>query len=164
MSGGEVVMGDNRAVHECFMQIAGYGHRISSEALREAMDVSPTLRLFLLRFVLSQQVQTEHTALANAQAQLEERLCRWLLMCHDRVDGDVLELTHEFISTMLGVRRAGVTLAIHMLEGRGLIQAERGRIRVADREGLEAGAGGIYGKPEAEFERLVGISLTRSTP
>lgn len=159
MSGTAVVMGGDRSPHECFMQAGGEGHRVSSEALREAMEISPTLRLFFLHYVHALMIQTEHTALANAQALLEERLCRWLLMCHDRLDGDELSLTHEFLATMLGVRRPGMTMAIQMLHSRGLIRALRGSVEIIDREGMEACGDGIYGVPEAEYRRLVGISF-----
>jgi DNA-binding transcriptional MocR family regulator len=92
--------------------------------------------------------------LANGQAKLEERLARWLLMCHNRVKGDEMTLTHEFLATMLGVRRAGVTIALHMLESQGLIRATRGVVTIQDREGLEEAADGSYGQPEAEYRRL----------
>lgn len=141
------------------MQVGGEGIRISSNDLREAMDASPTLRLSFLRFVQSLRVQTEQTALANAQAQLEERLCRWLLMCHDRLDGDDLPATHEFLATMLGVRRAGVTTGIQTLQSRGLIRATRGSIEIIDRDGMAVCADGIYGVPEAEYQRLVGVNF-----
>ncbi len=71
-------------------------------------------------------VQASATAFANAEHTVEMRLARWLLMCHDRVDGDDLALTHEFLSMMLGVRRPGVTTALHILEGNGLIRAQPG--------------------------------------
>jgi CRP-like cAMP-binding protein len=80
-------------------------------------------------------------------------LARWLLMVHDRQDGDNLALTHEFIAVMLGVRRSGVTDALHELEGKSLVRASRGAIRILSRKGLIALAGGIYGVPEAEYER-----------
>jgi CRP-like cAMP-binding protein len=162
MSGIAVVMGDDRSSLQCFMQVGGEGQRIASEALRDAMEASPGLRLFLLRFVHALMAQTTQTVLADAQARLEERLCRWLLMCHDRINGDVLPLTHDFLATMLGVRRAGVTMAVHVLEGRGLIRAERGSIMINDREGLEIGAGGTYGVAEAEYQRLMGINASGS--
>jgi CRP-like cAMP-binding protein len=101
-------------------------------------------------------VQTSHTALSNSRASIEERLARWLLMAHDRVDGDALGVVHEFLALMLGVRRPGVTVAIHMLEARGLIHSARGRIDVLDRKGLEKAANGFYGVPESEYERLLG--------
>ena len=76
---------------------------------------------------------------------METRLARWLLMCHDRVDGDDIQITHDFLSMMLGVRRAGVTTTIHILEGNGLIRAKRGVITVLDRDKLEELADNAYG-------------------
>ena len=75
-------------------------------------------------------------------------------MAHDRVDGDEIVLTHEFVALMLGVRRPGVTIAINLLERSGLIRTNRGAICVIDREGLEESSNGAYGVPEAEFRRL----------
>ena len=77
-------------------------------------------------------------------------------MAHDRLDGDDLPLVHEFLALMLGVRRAGVTVALQELEAEGVIRAQRGRITVLDREGLEELADGSYGVPEDEYKRLMG--------
>ena len=101
-------------------------------------------------------VQTAQTAVANARAKIEERLARWILMAHDRLDGASLPLTHEFLSLMLGVRRAGVTEALHALEALKLIRSGRGQIVVLNRKGIERKAGDAYGAPEAEFRRLIG--------
>lgn len=100
-------------------------------------------------------VQTAQTALVNGHHKLEERLARWLLMVHDRVDGDRFNLTHEFLATMLGVRRPGVTMALHVLEGRGVIRSKRSEVIVIDRDGLEELAAGSYGVPEAEYSRIM---------
>jgi CRP-like cAMP-binding protein len=154
MSGTTIVLGGDRSPHETFMQIGGVGQRIATAAFQEALARSPTLRTALLRYVQAFTVQTAYTALANGQAKLEERLARWLLMCHNRVKGDEMTLTHEFLATMLGVRRAGVTIALHMLESQGLIRATRGVVTIQDREGLEEAADGSYGQPEAEYRRL----------
>jgi hypothetical protein len=81
-------------------------------------------------------------------------LARWLLMAQDRIADDELLLTHEFLSLMLGVRRAGVTVALQHFEMTGLIAAGRGSIVIKERDGLEEAANGLYGAPEAEFERL----------
>ncbi|MGV1848712.1 Crp/Fnr family transcriptional regulator [Rhizobium sp. L80/93] len=86
---------------------------------------------------------------------VRERLARWLLMCHDRTDGDNLVLTHEFLAMMLGVRRTGVTEAIQILEGDRLIKATRGHLRILDRERILKIAGGCYGVPEREYEHLM---------
>jgi CRP-like cAMP-binding protein len=161
MSGQVVVMGNDLAPHSCFMQIEGGGLRMSADALRRCMEDAPGIRIFFLRYFQSVSLQTSHTALANGMARLEERLSRWLLMTHDRVSGDELTLTHEFISVMLGVRRAGVTVALNLLEGRGLVEASRGVIKVVDRPGLEEAAGRSYGPPEDEYERLIGVRLRK---
>jgi CRP-like cAMP-binding protein len=87
---------------------------------------------------------------------LDVRLARWLLMAHDRIGEDTLPLTHEFLSLMLGVRRPGVTQAIHALRGQGLISYRRGLITVEDRKGMQRKAGAAYGVPEAEYRRLIG--------
>ena len=109
-----------------------------------------------MKYVQAFGVQTSHTAISNAQARLDIRLARWLLMAHDRIGNDVLPLTHEFLSLMLAVRRPGVTDALNMLRKRGLILYKRGEITVRDRKGLERTAGESYGTPEAEYRRLIG--------
>jgi hypothetical protein len=93
---------------------------------------------------------------ANAHYALPERLARWLLMCHDRADGERIELTHEFMSIMLAVRRSGVTVTLHTLEGTGAIRNDRGVVTILDRARLEEIAGPSYGAPEAEYRRLFG--------
>jgi hypothetical protein len=98
------------------------------------------------------------TALSNGSNVIGERLARWLLMSHDRVDGDDLNLTHDFLALMLGVRRSSVTDAIHILEGEHCIRAMRGHIHVRDRAKLEQVAGPSYGQPEAAYKRLFGPS------
>jgi len=90
-------------------------------------------------------VQASQTALANGRGRLDERLVRWLLMRHDRLETNEFPTTHELLALLLGVRRAGVTVALHGLEGRGLIRSLRGRIRIVDRLGLQFVASGFYG-------------------
>jgi CRP-like cAMP-binding protein len=156
LAGTPVLLGVDRTPHETFMQVAGSGLRIGADVLKQALQHSPSLHDLLLRYVQVFTIQTSHTALSNGSHKIEERLARWLLMCHDRLDGDDLPLTHEFIAIMLAVRRAGVTEALNILEERGVIRARRGNIVVLDRAGLEAAAGDSYGVPEAEYRRLIG--------
>ena len=113
VTGVSLIMGDNRAQHSTYMQIGGSGHRIQAEALCMAIAKSESLRNLMLKSAQAFMIQTAHTALANGRAKLEERLARWLLMAHDRLTTDAVPLTHEFLAVMLGVRRAGVTVAIH---------------------------------------------------
>lgn len=156
MTGLSIVLGNHRSPDSTYIQVAGHGQRIDASALREAIHDSRSLQLLLLKYARAFMVQTTHTAISNARAKLNERLARWILMADDRVDGNRLPLTHEFLSLMLGVRRAGVTEALHALERQRLIKASRGEITIRDRKGIERRAGQSYGVPEAEFRRLIG--------
>jgi len=144
MTGLSIVFGKDRARHETFIQVAGDGQRISAANLRGAIDQSgDLLRVFLL-YAHTFLMQASDTALANGRSNIEQRLARWLLMADDRIDGEELPLTQEFLSIMLGVRRAGVTTAVQELERQGLIATKRGGITLLDREALEECAGGTY--------------------
>ena len=160
--GTSVVLGAAQSPHHAFIQLAGKGWRLESERLREAMESSATLHRLLLRYVHVFTVQMASTAYSNADYTVEERLARWLLMCHDRIEGDLIAITHEFLAVMLGVRRPGVTVATHVLEGEGMIRAKRGLITILNREKLQAKANGAYGVAEAEYERLLGPTPARS--
>jgi CRP-like cAMP-binding protein len=155
MSGAAVILGNAQSPHSTYIQIAGRGMRISAGNLRDAMLASASLRALLLLYVQTFMMQTAHTAVANARATLPQRLARWLLMAHDRVAHDKLALTHEFLSLMMGVRRAGVTEALHELGRLKLTKATRGEITILNRRGIEKVAGSYYGVPEAEYRRLI---------
>lgn len=150
------VLGDTVAESHLTMQIGGHGFRIDATDLRAAMRERADLQALLLRYVQYFIVQVGQTAVSNARCSVELRLARWLLMGHDRVAGDEVPLTHEYLAIMLAVRRSSVTVAIHELEGRGFIRGRRGSILMRDRAGLEAFAADIYGVPEATFDRLIG--------
>ncbi len=147
LAGLRIVLGSDRSPHRTFIQIAGAGLRMRADDLRQALLDNPVLNAVLLRYVQAHMDQLAETALANGRYNVEARLARWLLMCHDRMDGDVVPLTHEFLALMLGVRRAGVTVALHVLEGDQMIRAQRAHIIVRDRAKLEAAAGGCYTLP-----------------
>jgi CRP-like cAMP-binding protein len=148
MTGLAVVLGHDRAQHETFIQLPGKGLRMSADSLREANDRSVSLHRAMLRYANAFLMQTTTTALANGRSKVEERLARWLLMAHDRVDGDELPLTHEFLGMMLGSPRPGVTIALQALEKAGLITTRRSRITIVDRKRLETSANGAYVTPE----------------
>ena len=155
MTGIPVVLGNDRWVNDTYVQVAGHGLRISSSDLRHAMAKSADLRGLFLRFTQSFIAQTTQTALVNARGSVGMRLARWLLMAHDRLDGDELPLTHEFLALMLGVRRAGVTTALQTLENDGFVLAKRGVVSVQNRAGLIRLADRLYGIAEAEYRRLI---------
>jgi CRP-like cAMP-binding protein len=154
MTGLPVVLGNDRSPNETFIQVEGTGSRIAADDLRQAMRESASLSRVLLNFVNAFLIQTSRTALSNGTATLEERLARWLLMAQDRLGGERVPLTHEFLSLMLGIRRAGVTGALNQLDRKGVIRLSRGRIEIIDREGLINSANGSYGIPEATARRV----------
>jgi CRP-like cAMP-binding protein len=144
MTGLAVVLGEDRAVHDTYIQASGHGQRITAAKLRWAMDRSVRLHRSLLRCAHAFLIQTTQTALANGRSRNEERLARWLLMADDRIDRHELPLTHKFLGIMLGVQRPAVTVAMRALEEKGLISAGRGFITVIDRKGLERMSNGAY--------------------
>ncbi|UDF30724.1 UNVERIFIED_ORG: Crp/Fnr family transcriptional regulator [Roseateles sp. XES5] len=139
-----------------FMQMQGEACRIAIPALKAALEDDREAQGLFSRYTQALAVQHAYTALSNAVHHIDERLARWILMCHDRADGADISLTHEFLSIMLAVRRPSVTTALHVLEGKKLIYSERGVIIVRDRAGLEAFARDAYGECEKEYERLIG--------
>jgi CRP-like cAMP-binding protein len=156
LTGGSVVNGVDHTPNRIFIQVKGSAFRLCANYLTEAMEESPSLRTLLLRYMQTFLIQMAQSALANGRYTIHERLARWLLMCHDRIDGDNLPLTHDLVSVMLGVRRAGVTEALHHLEADATITVMRGEIVVRDRSKLEGAANGCYGLPEGEYGRLIG--------
>ncbi len=132
-------------------QIQGIAVRMKVAELMRFTTERPALRALCLGYVQTLMQQTMQTAASNAQNTLAERCIRWLLMAHDRIDGDELPITHEALSVVLGVRRASVTVVVCSLHDQGLIRAGRGRITIIDRVGLEqiAGSRGWHGTPPA---------------
>ncbi|MCE6076807.1 Crp/Fnr family transcriptional regulator [Agrobacterium vitis] len=161
MAGAHVVLKTDRTPMKTFMQIAGSGIAVPVATLKDVLANVPAADLLLSNYVHTTEVQVACSALANGRYVMHERLARWILMCHDRIEGDDLPLTHEFLSLMLGVRRSGVTDELHKLEGMWAIKATRGNIHVRNRDLLEEIAGGCYGAPEDEYERLFGVSPRR---
>ena len=154
MTGLALILGAGRTPNETYMQLGGQGRRIKADKFTRAIAQSPTLHRSFLLFVHVFLIQSAHTAMANGRSRIEDRLARWLLMAHDRADGDRLSLTHEFLALMLGTQRPGVTIALHHLEKVGLVRTERGAIIILDRQALEKSSNGAYGGPEAELRRL----------
>lgn len=157
MSGMNVAMGIDRSPHETFIQVNhSTALRIDTVRLREAMAQSQSLSALLMAYVHVMMIQTAACAVGNAHHLIEARLARWLLMCHDRVDGNEIHLTHDFMAMMIASQRSGVTITLHVLEGIGAVRAKRGRVIILDREKLEDLAGDAYGEPEGEYRRLIG--------
>jgi len=156
MSGVPVVLGAHQSPHDSMIQVGDApAQLIASERLIDACASSAALNSLLLRFAHTLTVQTALTAAANATYELPERCARWLLMCNDRLESDRIELTHDFLSMMLAVRRSGVTVTLHALQETGAIRTSRGVISIISRSKLEAIAGDCYGQAESEYDRLI---------
>lgn len=134
------------AFNRTMVQMPGLMHRMPAAALTGCLDQAPVLRALMLQRQEVLFAQVSQTAACNSRHTLAQRCARWLLLAHDRVEDDELLLTQEFLSMMLAVRRAGVTVAMQALQAAGLIQSKRGRVLVLDRPGLEAAACGCYAR------------------
>jgi CRP-like cAMP-binding protein len=134
--------------------VEGDAWRISATDFRRALDERPALRRLCLRYAGYFTAQLAQSVACNRLHTVDERCARWLLMTYDRVHHEAFELTHEFFAFMLGVRRAGVTVAMGALQGAGVIHYHRGRITVLDRAKLEAAACSCYGVTRAALDRL----------
>ena len=149
-------LGNGRSSMEVFVQIPGEAVRMSSGAFRQELRTGTALRDVVRRYAQALMTQIGQSAACNRAHPTVERCARWLLMTHDRVSGDEYSLTQEFLGEMLGVRRAGVTVAAGLLKRRHLIDYRRGRIRILDRKGLEKAACECYALIRSEHEQLVG--------
>ena len=138
MTGIAAVMGERTSYERALVQIPDSGLRARVEVIQEEFDRAGALQAVLLKYAVVLTRQVGQTAACNASHTTEERLSRWLLMCHDRVEGPEIRLTQEFIAEMLGTRRATVSVAAITLQSAGLIRYNRGNITVTDRPGLES--------------------------
>jgi CRP-like cAMP-binding protein len=138
------------------VQLPGDGLRVRADVLRREFRKCGLLQDLLLRYTQAFITQIAQTAACNRAHHVEGRLAKWLLMCADRAQSKELALTHEFISTMLGIRRPGVTEASGRFKEAGLIGYKRGNVTIVDRAGLEAASCECYAQMKKEFTRLVG--------
>lgn len=130
---------------ETIVQIAGAANRITKKNLLTLLPQMPVLRALLEKYVLTLIEEVSLTAACNRAHPLAERCAKWLLLVRDRHDADVFLLTHKFLATMLGVRRAGVTVAAGMLQKAGIIKYSRGKVTVLNRDALEDATCECYG-------------------
>lgn len=152
--GVPIVLGTTRTPHRCVVQVAGEAWRISADDLQDALVQIPVLRRVLFGYVQAASVQSAQLAVCNTRHGLRQRLARWLLFAHDRVEGDEIALTHQFLGRALGVRRAGVTTAMGRLEEAGMIHRGRGRIMIIDRARLEHEVCDCYRAISSEYKRI----------
>jgi CRP-like cAMP-binding protein len=155
MYGMPVALGTDTSPHQAIVQITGGATRMSADVLREEVGRCGRLHNLLLRYGQALFVMVAQNAACNRRHPLDGRLCRWLLTGQDRIKSDELKLTHEFLSVMLGVRRAGISESASKLQSQGLISYKRGRVHILDRQGLEAISCECYEVVKKEFDRLL---------
>lgn len=148
-------LGGGAPPHRAIAQIAGDALRIPARFLKAEFARSGPLQQVLLRYTQALIVQISQTAVCNRLHSVEQRLCRWLLLCHDRVMGAEICMTQEYIANMLGGRRESVTVAAGHLQDLGLIRYSRGHITIVDRRGLELLVCECYRTVEDEYDRLL---------
>jgi CRP-like cAMP-binding protein len=156
MSGIPVLLDAGKTTMPTFTQIPGEAVKVKASVIKDMYDEGGALHKLLNRYVHTVIVTGSQSSACNARHKVEERLCRWLLMSSDGVGSDVLNLTQEFLATMLGVRRPGVSQAAGVLQEAGLISYSRGLIQILDRERLEAAACECYRMTKEEYDRLFG--------
>jgi CRP-like cAMP-binding protein len=128
----------------CFIQVAAEGHRIPMPELRRVVQTMPEIRERISAFLQAEMAALTQVAACHRVHEAEQRLSRWLLMAQDRVGGDVLRLTQEFLAEMLGTRRTTVTEVAGGLQRKGLIEYHRGTVKVVNRPELEGVSCGCY--------------------
>lgn len=143
------------AVNRTFTQIAGEAIRIPAGRLRQQAEASPVLTRLLLRCVQANLAQAHQSTACNALHDVNQRLCRWLLLSHDRTDSDLVPLTQQYLATMLGVQRTTVTQAVRELRANGLIDRRRGAIHILDRARMERDVCECYVSVRTTLERLL---------
>jgi CRP-like cAMP-binding protein len=158
MVGTAVFLGADRGPMRAVCQVAGQALKMRSENFRHAIAEHPDLAEAVRRFTHGMINQISQTTACNQVHTVQQRMCRWLLMTHDRVGADEFHLTQELLAQMLGVRRPSVTVAAGLLQKHGLISYQRGRIRVADRAGLEAASCACYETVRQDIDRLLAIA------
>ncbi len=141
--------------NRCLIQMEGPMVRCPIDVLRAEFNASEHVRDLFVSYSETLLSQIQQTVACNALHSTEERMCRWLLMMHDRAEGEALPYTHEFLSHMLGANRKSVTLAAQSLQTAGLISYHRGKIRVLDRAGLEKASCECYASVRARFDAFL---------
>jgi CRP-like cAMP-binding protein len=159
-----VFMGGDTTPNRAVVQSAGKAYQLALKPFREEFRRIGELHRLLLLYTQALLTQMSQTAVCNRLHSVEQQLCRWLLLSHDRLESDELIMTQELIANMLGVRREGVSVAAHRLQKAGLIRYKYGHITIVDRPGLESKVCECYQVVKTECDRLLPYQLNRSRP
>jgi CRP-like cAMP-binding protein len=149
-----ILLGAKTMPGETFIQVEGSGYRIDAELLKAEFERDGRLRSHLQKYLLANLIQSAQYAACNRLHTISERLARWILTCHDRIQSDRMPLTHEFLGQMLGAPRTTVTLAAGTLHQAGLIDYSRGHVTIRNRKKLESVACECYRTVRDEYRRL----------
>ncbi|MGI8641029.1 MAG: Crp/Fnr family transcriptional regulator [Pyrinomonadaceae bacterium] len=160
--GISLFMGGDTTTSRAIIQSAGAALRMKAKDLKAEFARGGVFQKLLLRYTQALMTQISQTAVCNRLHSIDQQLCRWLLLSHDRLDSDKLVMTHDLISNMLGVRREGITLAAQKLAKRKLITNIRGTMTVIDRQGLELAVCECYKVVNDEYNRLLGRGISRT--
>lgn len=155
LTGVNALFDVHTAMFETLMQVPGNAYKIPVDVLRTAMSKDKRLHNLIENYVHVILGQIAQTAACNRLHSLEERCCRWLLICHDSAGSDEFQLTHEFLAMMLGARRVSVTMVANSLQQAGLIRYRKGRMRITSRPGLESHACECYSTVHSLSQRLL---------
>ena len=160
--GNALFMGGDTTTSRAICQSAGAAFRMKAKDVKAEFALGGMFQQMVLRYTQALMTQISQTAVCNRLHSVEQQLCRWLLLAHDRIDSDTLIMTHDLISNMLGVRREGITLAAQKLAKRKLIKNGRGTITIVDRQGLEDAVCECYEVVNIEYNRLLGRGISRT--
>jgi CRP-like cAMP-binding protein len=155
MVGISAVLGAETSAQQIIVQVPGNALRMNVARCRLAFQQSETVRRVVLRVADSLYNTSSQTAACNRLHHIEQRCARWLLMASDRIGSDTMPMTHEFLSSMIGIRRAGVTEMLGELSKSGLIRNSRGEVTIIDHEGLGATACECYHIDHARLQSLL---------
>ena len=159
--GVSLFMGGETTLSRALVQSAGHAYRLRGKMIKEEFFLAGPMQHLLLRYTQALLTQMAQTAVCNRHHTLDQQLCRWLLLSFDRLTSSKLVMTQELIANMLGVRREGVTEAAGNLQRAGLIEYQRGQIKLIDRPGLERRVCECYGVVKREFERLLPNKISK---
>ncbi|MGC1272217.1 MAG: Crp/Fnr family transcriptional regulator, partial [Planctomycetaceae bacterium] len=157
MSGIDLLVGGRASLYRTMQQVEGESLRIPAEHFRAVLSGSEAFRRLLERYILTMTHQAGQTAACNLRHAVEQRMCRWLLMTHDRVCDDTFYLTHEVLSFMLGVRRQTISETAAILHKSKLITYRRGHMSILDRPGLEAASCECYQAVRDAYRQVMGV-------
>lgn len=156
MAGMSVLLGVDAVPYRHIVQVAGRARRMSPSALATELATNVTLRTILNRYHAAFNTQVMQGMACNGLHSVIQRCCRWLLTTQDRLGSEELNITHEFLAQMLGVRRASVTEVLRPLQNDGLIRASRGKVVILDPKRLADASCECYGIIRGEYQRLLG--------